>query len=81
MADESKTRRSALQVAWGFLPRVELVSVLANYGTDFTDKFSGDVAAGIVVAGEQGDAAGVQLTVPQLLGFRPASSPCVFGWQ
>ena len=52
MADDSKTRRSAVRTLWGLLPRVELVSVLANYGTDFADKISGDVAAGIVVAGE-----------------------------
>lgn len=53
MADESKARRSSvLATAWNFLPRIELARVLAGYSIDFTDKLAGDVAAGIVVAGE-----------------------------
>lgn len=53
MADESKSRRSSpLATAWNFLPRIELARVLANYRVDFTDKLAGDIAAGIVVAGE-----------------------------
>jgi len=36
--------------AW--LPRVELISVLANYGNGFGGKLAGDVAAGAVIASE-----------------------------
>lgn len=53
MADESKSRRSSpLSMAWNFLPRIELARVFSSYRIDFTDKLAGDVAAGIVVAGE-----------------------------
>lgn len=36
--------------AW--VPRVELVHVLANYGDDLVGKLSGDVAGGVVIASE-----------------------------
>ena len=55
MADESKSRRSWLQAAVAFLPRIELLSILSNYGTDFGDKLAGDLSSGIVVAGENCD--------------------------
>jgi hypothetical protein len=53
MADESDSRRRTwLQAAVASLPRIELLSVLSNYSTDFGDKLAGDLSAGIVVAGE-----------------------------
>jgi hypothetical protein len=41
------------QAVWNWLPRIEIARVLRDYHIDFTDKLAGDVAAGIVVAGEK----------------------------
>ena len=49
---DDETKQPWYQTAWNWLPRIEIARILRDYHIDLTDKLAGDVAAGIVVAGE-----------------------------